>query len=316
MALREEFSYPSSDGRHQIHALRWLPEESGPRAVVQLVHGISEHMGRYDGFAAYLADHGFAVVGHDHLGHGKTARGRREYGFLGEQNGWAYLVHDTRTLRELTGERFSGLPHFLMGHSMGSFVVRTYLIDYPGTVDGCILSGTGQEPPFLVAFGRGLSGLLLRIKGGNHVSGLVTALSLGAYNRQFRPTRTSADWISRDQAVVDAYVRDPMCRFVPTVGMFHDMMEGLQFISDPRNLRRMDPYTPVYLFSGDADPGGSRGKGVRKVAGFFRESGCRDVTVKLYPGGRHEMLNEINRDTVYQDVLDWLELHIMTKEGG
>ena len=124
------------------------------------------------------------------------------------------------------------------------------------------------------------------------------------------------DRISRDQAVVDAYVRDPMCRFVPTVGMFHDMMEGLQFISDPRNLRRMDPYTPVYLFSGDADPVGSRGKGVRKVAGFFRESGCRDVTVKLYPGGRHEMLNEINRDTVYQDVLDWLELHIMTKEGG
>ena len=234
----------------------------------------------------------------------------------GKPPGWTYLVHDAHTLRELTGERFSGLPHFLMGHSMGSFVVRTYLIDYPGTVDGCILSGTGQEPPFLVAFGRGLSGLLLRIKGGNHVSGLVTALSLGAYNRQFRPTRTSADWISRDQAVVDAYVRDPMCRFVPTVGMFHDMMEGLQFISDPRNLRRMDPYTPVYLFSGDADPVGSRGKGVRKVAGFFRESGCRDVTVKLYPGGRHEMLNEINRDTVYQDVLDWLELHIMTKEGG
>ena len=310
MALREEFSYPSSDGRHQIHALRWLPEESGPRAVVQLVHGISEHMGRYDGFAAYLADHGFAVVGHDHLGHGKTARGRREYGFLGEQNGWAYLVHDTRTLRELTGERFSGLPHFLMGHSMGSFVVRTYLIDYPGTVDGCILSGTGQEPPFLVAFGRGLSGLLLRIKGGNHVSGLVTALSLGAYNRQFRPTRTSADWISRDQAVVDAYVRDPMCRFVPTVGMFHDMMGGLQYIWKTENLNKMDKSTPVYFMAGDGDPVGNYGEAVKKVYERFLKTGCKDVKLKLYKDGRHEMLNELNKDEVYADVLEWLNSKI------
>ena len=135
-------------------------------------------------------------------------------------------------------------------------------------------------------------------------------LSLGVYNRKFAPNRTGADWISRDNAVVDAYVADPLCSFLPTAGMSRDMMEGLQFIADPNNLAKMDPDTPICLFSGEQDPVGSMGAGVRKVYGFFQDAGVRDVTMKLYPGGRHEMLNEINRDEVYQDVLTWLENHM------
>ena len=195
MVIKQEFTFPSSDGVHTVAAAWWRPE-GPPRGVVQLVHGISEHIGRYDSFARFLAEHGFAVVGHDHLGHGRTARNPLEFGWFADRDGWKHVVKDVRALRERVGAEYPGLPCFLLGHSMGSFVVRGYLMFWPGTVDGAILSGTGQEPPFLVAFGRGLSGLLLRIKGGNHVSGLVTALSLGAYNRQFRPTRTSADWIS------------------------------------------------------------------------------------------------------------------------
>ena len=309
MVTTQEFTYPSSDGLHQIHAVWWLPASGTPRAVVQLVHGISEYILRYDPFARFLAEQGFAVVGHDHLGHGGTAKGPEEYGFFAEQDGWKYVLRDARALRELAGERFGGLPYFLMGHSMGSFVARGYLIAYPGTVDGAILSGTGQEPPAAVALGRLLSALFSKTRGPKAHSNLLNALSVGAYNKQFAPNRTGADWISRDEAVVDAYVRDPLCRFLPTVGMFHDMMVGLQFLVKPEHLRRMSPDTPVYFFSGDKDPVGASGAGVRKVAGLFTQYGVRDVTVKLYPGGRHEMLNERNRDEVFQDTLGWLEAH-------
>lgn len=307
MADRQEFFFPSHDGVHQCHAVEWRPEGRAPRAVVQLVHGISEYILRYDGFARFLADRGFLVVGHDHLGHGGTASGRSEYGFLAERDGWRHLVEDVRSLRVRTGEAHPGLPYFLLGHSMGSFVARTYLIDYPGTLDGCILSGTGQEPGALVAFGHLLTGVLGCGWGKRKVNALVKALTLDPYNKKFAPNRTSADWISRDTAVVDAYCADPLCSFYPTVGMNHDMLGGLRYIANRANLARMDTNTPVYFFSGDADPVGQEGQGVQKVAGWFRDAGGRDVTVKLYPGGRHEMLNETNREEVYQDVLGWLE---------
>lgn len=309
MASKEEFYFPSSGGEHQVHAIRWLPEGE-PKAVVQLVHGISEYIDRYDAFASYLTGHGYAVVGHDHLGHGLTARrGRREFGFLAPKDGWSCLVRDVHALREMTGAQFPGRPYFLLGHSMGSFVCRTYLIDHPAAVDGCLLLGTGQESPLLVSLGKAVSALLIRVKGPKFISRLITFFSLGVYNLKFRPNRTLADWISRDNDVVDAYVSDPLCRFVPTVSMFHDMMTALQYISAPGNLSRMDPDTPVGLFSGGDDPVGGQGRGVRKVEGFFRRAGCRDVSVKLYPGGRHEMLNEINREEVYADLLGWLEGH-------
>ena len=193
---------------------------------------------------------------------------------------------------------------------MGSFVARTYLIRWPGTLDGCILSGTGQESAATVSFGKGVLAMFGAIRGYHIPCKFFNDLSLGVYNKKFAPNRTGADWISRDNDVVDAYVADPLCSFLPTAGMSRDMMEGLQFIADRDNLAKMDPDTPVYLFSGDQDPVGAMGEGVRKVYGFFQDAGVRDVTMKLYPGGRHEMLNEINRDEVYQDVLTWLENHM------
>lgn len=308
MTTFQEFTLSSTDGCHQLHTCLWMPSQP-PRAAVQLVHGISEHMGRYDDFARFLNDRGFAVLGHDHLGHGRTA-GPGEFGFLGERDGWDHLVQDISAVRQTGAARFPKLPYAILGHSMGSFAVRTYLIRYPGTVDAAILSGTGQEPAPLVALGKALSSLLAALRGSNSRSNLVTSLSLGAYNRQFRPNRTANDWISRDEAVVDAYNADPYCQFVPTVGMFRDMMGGLQIIADPDNLAKMDPATPVLFFSGGRDPVGASGKGVQKVAGLFRAAGVRDVTVKLYPEGRHEMLNERNREEVYRDVLGWLEGHL------
>ena len=303
MADRKEFFFPSSDGEHQVHAVLWLPEEGSPKAVVQIVHGICEYALRYEDFALFLTQHGYAVAGSDHLGHGLTARGPEEYGYFTD---WFQLTRDVRTLRTLMGERFPGIPYFLLGHSMGSFQARTYLIDYPGTLDGCILSGTGQENALTVAFGKFVTSL-----GDPHkVNKLFLNLSLGAYNRKFAPNRTTADWVSRDEALVDKYLADPLCNFRTTAGMNHAMMVGLQYIADKKNLAKMDPDTPVALFSGDADPVGGMGKGVKTVHGFFREAGCRDLTMKLYPGARHEILNEINREEAYADILGWLDARI------
>lgn len=301
----KEFYYPSSDGIHQCYAREWLPE-GPPRAVVQLIHGVAEYVGRYDSFASWLAGHGFLVAGEDHLGHGRTVEDEK-YGCFGPKNGWNLVTRDIRRLRELEGERYPEVPYFLLGHSMGSFLARTYLINYPGTVTGAILSGTGQEGAATVAMGKLLCNVLCRTKGPEYHSNLVHSMALGAYNKQFAPNRTSADWISRDEQVVDKYLLDPLCTFQPTVGMYRDMMGGLQYIADPKNLRKMYKTTPIYFFSGDHDPVGQSGKGVQKVAGFFRSAGCTDVTVKLYPNGRHEMLNELNKQEVYQDILSWLE---------
>lgn len=305
MAETEKFSFPSCDGMHQIRARLWLPQQP-PRGVVQIVHGVAEHMGRYEDTARYLTEHGFAVCGEDHLGHGLTAEGGT-FGYFGPKNGWDTVVQDVHQLRQRMGERFPGLPYFILGHSMGSFLTRTYLIRWPGTVTGAVLSGTGQEAGALVAFGQRLSALLCRIKGPDYVSPLVYQLSLGNYDRAFRPNRTDSDWLSRDQDSVDAFLADPLCGFQPTVGMFRDMLGGIRYIGDPVNAVRMDQYTPVLFLSGDHDPVGSMGRGVRRVEKLFREAGCRDVTVKLYPGARHEILNETNRAEVQQDLLDWLE---------
>lgn len=302
MAQRQEFTVPSADGVHQLHAVLWLPE-GRPKAVVQLVHGICEYALRYEPFACFLTEHGFAVVGHDHLGHGLTAKGPEEYGYF---TNWWDLVHDVRAVQLEAEETCPTQPYFLLGHSMGSFVARTFLIDYPGAVDGCILSGTGQESALTVAAGKFLTGL-----GDPHkVNKLFYDLSIGAYNRKFAPARTGADWICRDEAVVDAYLADPLCNFPTKAGMNHAMMAGLQYVARKKNLERMDKDTPVYFFAGDADPVGAMGKGVKKVAGWFREVGVKDVTVKLYRGGRHEMLNETNREEVFQDTLSWLENHL------
>lgn len=300
------FRFLSADGEHQIFARQWLPDCENPCGIVQIAHGISEYIDRYAPVARFLASHGFIVVGCDHLGHGRTALSRDEYGFFAEQRGWSIVTADIRRLRVIMGEQYPDLPYFLLGHSMGSFLARTYLIDFPGTLTGCILSGTGQEPAPIVAAGRLVADAVCKTSGPRTHSKLIEQLAFGAYNKQFAPQRTRADWISRDNNIVDAYVADPLCSFMPTAGMFRDMMEGLQYIAKKSNLAQMDPSTPIYFFSGDKDPVGQNGKTVETVVGFFRQAGCYDVTLLLYPDGRHEMMNELNRDEVFADLLAWI----------
>ena len=307
-----DFTYPSSDGHHTIHAMEWLPEGEA-RGVVQLVHGVAEYIARYDHVARFLNDHGYIVCGEDHLGHGGSAT-QDEYGYFARYDGWTLVTADVRTLRQIQGKKYPGLPYFMLGHSMGSFLTRTYLCRYPGELTGAILSGTGQESALTILGGKWLAELICRTRGDRCVSDLLDKLSLGSYNTKFKPNRTPVDWLSRDEAAVDAYVKDPRCGFKATAGMFRDMMGGLQFISKPKNLAQMDKTTPIYLFSGGEDPVGSFGKGVKKVYGYFDAQGVKDLRMKLYPGGRHEMFNEINREEVMADLLQWLDGHLTKAE--
>lgn len=305
MIRTTHFHYPSARDGCSIHALEWAPE-GPPRGIVHLVHGISEHIGRYDETARFLAEHGFLVCGEDHLGHGRTVTDG-SYGFFAPENGWTLAARDVRALRKLEGARHPNLPYFLLGHSMGSFLTRTYLILWPGTVSGAVLMGTGQEPAPLVALGKRISALECRRLGPRGVSPLVHTLSLGAYNRRFRPSRTPSDWLSRDPAEVDAFLADPLCQSRPTVSLFRDMMGGLQLIARRDQLARMDPSVPVCFLSGQEDPVGGMGRGVEQVVRIFQDAGCRDLSLHLYPGARHELFHEQNRREVWADLLDWLE---------
>ena len=298
---KQEFSFLSADGKTSIHAAAWIPAVP-VRAIVELSHGVSEHILRYEPLASYLTQRGFAVIGHDHLGHGSSVIPGAPRLYLGPPGSWETATRDLDTCRRLARERFGRLPLFLLGHSMGSFLARTYLIRYPGTVAGAILMGTGQMPPALVAAGRVLAAREARKVGDRHSSPLVNKLAFEAYNQKFAPNRTGYDWLSASTENVDQYLADPLCGGDPTIGLFREMLRGIACIEKQENLKRMNRNTPVLFLSGQDDPVGDMGKGVRRAYRSFRRSGVRDVEIRLYQGLRHEILQETGREKVYADV--------------
>lgn len=283
----------------------WLPE-GAPRAVVQLVHGMAEHIARYDATAKRMNAAGFIVVGHTYLGHGEQAK---VLGWFAEQNGWDALVDDIHALRRQTQDEFSGLPYFLLGHSMGSFLVRTYCQRYEAGLAGVILSGTGHFAPMLVNAGLVIAELQCLFGMEKKPSMLLQNMSFGSYGKAFAPSRTAFDWLSKDTAIVDRYVADPYCGFPFTAGGYRDFFQGLGTLT-PSHLRTMDKNVPVRLFSGAVDPVGECGAGVKATAAELTAAGITDVTYTLYPNCRHETLNEVERETVWADLVAWLEAHL------
>ena len=301
-----EFTFLSSDGKTQLHAMQWLPEGT-PRAVLQISHGVAEHIGRYDGFARYLNEQGIAVAGHDHLGHGGSLPEGGTPVYFGDGTPWETVVADIQLLHEQLRREFPGVPLCLMGHSMGSFLTRTYLIRYPGTVKAAVIMGTGWQPKAVIAGGLAAAGAAAAVVGESGTSELVTNLAFGAYNKLFAPNRTSCDWLSADEENVDAYMADPLCGADATVGLFRQMLLGIRFNQRLGNLRRMDLQTPVLFVAGDRDPVGDCGKGVRRTYQEFLRAGVQDCTLKLYPGLRHEILNEkAYQKAIFQDIGSWL----------
>jgi alpha-beta hydrolase superfamily lysophospholipase len=305
---KEEFFYDSRDGKSQLHAVRYLPDEPEKiRGVVQIVHGMAEYFERYEEFAQFLTDRGIVVTGEDHLGHGKSVGKDGKYGYFCEQDPATVLVRDAHRLKKNTQALFPGVPYVIMGHSMGSFIVRNYMFRYGTGISAAIVMGTGMQPKALVNVSKAVAALQQLFCGSGHVSHLLDRLAFGGYTKGIENPKTSFDWLSRDAGRVDRYVEDPLCGFVFTVNGFRTLFELLARLNREENIERIPKSLPVYMVSGTADPVGDYGRGVRRVYDSFREAGMENVSLKLYEGARHELLNETNRSEVMQDIYRWLE---------
>ena len=298
----EEFYIPSN-GKGSLHCGMWKPE-AAPKAVVQLVHGIAEHIARYDDFARFLTARGYLVAADDHMGHGGSIGTDGVQGYF--CGGWLSAVADEKSLHDRVAAMYPGVPYVILGHSMGSFLLRTYLYTYPEALNGAIISGTGWQPAIAISAGLALCRMEARRLGETGVSPLLVRMMFGSYNRGFDKTRKN-DWLTSVSSVVDAYNADPLCGFDATVGLTRDMLTGIQMNENPENLARMEKPLPVLFVSGGKDPVGAQSKGVLQTIDAFKRAGMKNVTIRIYPEGRHEMLNESNREEVYSDILTWLE---------
>lgn len=305
MEVKEGF-HPASSGWGQIFSRSWVEESSEPRAVIVIAHGMAEHSGRYDHFARFLAENGFAVYMNDHAGHGRSAQIK---GHFADKNGWECVVKDLNSLMDQAVERHPGLPVLLMGHSMGSFLSRSFIARYGDRLSGCIICGTmGKNPG--VALGKAVAAAQMKLMGPRSRGERISKLASTGYNKRIEVPVNDSAWLSTDDAVCRAFEADPLCNFPFTAAGYYDLFTGLMEISSLEWARRVPKSLPIFLIAGDQDPVGNYGEGPKQVAGWLREAGVQSVRLKLYPGMRHEVLNEIGKEEVYQDVLGWLEEHI------
>ena len=302
--MKNEFYYPSSDGINQIHAIEWLPKGE-PKAALQMCHGMVEHIERYHDFATFLAGHGYYVVGHDHLGHGKSVTSADKLGFFHEKHGNKYVVEDIHQLKKDTQKKYPNIPYFIMGHSMGSFLVRQYIGLYAAGLAGAIIMGTGDQPDVVLGAGKLMCKMIAKIRGWEYRSKLVDSLAAGGYNKQFASKGES--WLSRNHANVEQYKTDPLSGYMFTVNAYYHMFCGMAKMNKQEKSGKLPKELPTYFVAGDKDPVGNCGKAVENVCKRYRDCGMKDVEIKLYPDDRHEILNELDKDQVYKDILDWLD---------
>lgn len=290
----------------KIHVYKWSP--SGEvKGIIQIAHGMAEHAGRYDYFAEALVKEGFIVYANDHRGHGQSAPSIEELGYISDQDGFSDMVTDMRSLTAIAKKDNPNLPIILFSHSMGSFLAQRYIQLYGNDIDGVILSGTtGKQGP-KVNVGIMLAKSLMKIKGRRAKIKLLDELAFSNYNKKAEPKRTKFDWLSSDPKQVDQYVADPYCGTLFTVSFFHDLFVGTKMIHRPELLKQVPQDLPIYIFGGQDDPVSDYGLGIMDLAKTYTQLGVQDLTSRLYPGGRHEMLNEINQDEVIADVISWIK---------
>ncbi len=299
------FVLSSADGA-ALHGYEWLPGDP-PRAAVQIVHGLAEHAGRYDRLAAALNQAGYAVYAGDLRGHGRTAPAPADLGFFASAGGWSRCLDDVARLNLRIAAAHPGLPIIMLGHSMGSFLVQDFIGAHGDTLAGAVLCGSDGPPSRLAAAGRWVARLEKMRLGARGRSPLIHALAFGAFNRSVRPARTPFDWLSRDPAEVDHYAADPFCGFVATVQLWIDLLDALGRIARPSHLARIPKSLPIYVIAGECDPVSARTRGLERLLAAYRRAGLARVTHRFYPGARHELFNETNRDEVTRDLIAWLD---------
>lgn len=291
-----------------IYVYKYEPiEKENINGIVQISHGMSEEAGRYKRFANYLTDNGYIVYINDHRGHGKSAENINRIGILAEKDGIHCIVKDLNKLTKIIKTENNGLPIFLFSHSMGSFAAQKYIIDYSEDIDGVILSGTNGLHGIEVDLGFLVAKVMSKIQGREKKAYLIDKLAFGGFNKKFKPNKSEFDWLSRDFKEVEKYIENEYCGVVFSNGYFYDLFKLFKEIRNINNLKKINSKLPIYIFAGDKDPVGKFGKGITKLYENYKKVGIENVEFKLYSGGRHEMLNEINKDEVINDTINWIK---------
>ncbi len=304
---KEEFYFDSRDNSSKIHAVRWMPDSENVAAVVQLVHGMAEYAERYEEFAVFLTERNFVVTGEDHLGHGKSVPEGGTKGYFCEQDPATVVVRDVHRLKKITQELYPGVPYFIVGHSMGSFILRNYICRYGTGIDGAAILGTGMQSGALLGLSKMLAALQGAFQGQKHVSRFLDKAAFGSYNNRIKEQRTAFDWLSRDEKKVAEYIADEDCGFVFTVNGFKTLSELIFRAKKKENLAKIPKKLPILVASGEEDPVGGYGRGVKKAYKSLSEAGLTCMELKLYPDDRHELLNELDRQKVMEDIGEWIE---------
>lgn len=312
MAREEQFGFLSKDGRTTIHAVKWVPESGMYKAILQISHGMVEYIERYRSFAEYMTEQGYLVVGHDHLGHGASITSEEEWGFFQEEDPSGTLIEDMHQLRTMIQAENPGVPYFMAAHSMGSYLLRKYLTIYPEQVKGAVLIGTGCEPDGTMKFGLFVCKLLAKLRGNHHRSRFLQSASYSKPYKKFDVYGKdhAKSWLTKDVEIVKSYYADPRCSFVFTVNGYRGLMEAVLYDNQMENVKKTPRSLPLFFVSGEEDPVGNLGEGVKKVYSMYEEAGLTDITYKLYENDRHEILNETDKDQVYADIAAWLNIRV------
>lgn len=312
---RKDFYIPSKDGVHRLHTVLWEPAGE-VKAVVQISHGMIEMIDRYEDFALFLNQHGYAVIGNDHLGHGLTAGNDADLGYFCPRNMSATVVTDLHRVTRYARKKYKNKPYFLFGHSMGSFMARRYLMTYGMELDGAVICGTGGRDWMTLTAGPVVANAVRLVCGDRFRSRLLEKTAFSTYQKRIPNPRTSSDWITRDTAVVDFCRSNKYCNFKFTVNGYRTLFEVLAFIQKKQNIERIPAELPLFFIAGGQDPVGHYGKDVRRISAQYERAGVEDVSLKVYQEDRHEVLNELDKDLVYKDVLSWLEVKVAERNDA
>ena len=302
----EEICYQSSNNINEIKAKVYLPNDlDNVKGIVQVVHGMYEYFDRYKTFIEYLLSNNYIVCGHDHLGHGNSVRDKEDLGYFADKLGYKCLVKDTWHLTRIMKQRFPKCKYAILGHSMGSFVTRCYMYDYSNDVDAVLLSGTIGPIKHINLAIKILNKYIL-IKGSKYRSKKIMKVAFSILKVNIRHALNKYSWITRDVNITEEYTKDKKGHFLFTASAYRDLLKLIEQANNISNIKKLNKQLPIYIFSGDKDAIGNNGKGVKEVYDILKKNKC-NVTLKLYPNGRHEMLNEINHNKVYEDILKWLD---------
>lgn len=304
-----------SDGQ-RVHLQQWSTPSIEPKAIVQIAHGMAEHIDRYDLFAQFLVKNGIFVYGNDHRGHGKTGENQKLMGYFSDHQGFEQVTDDLETITNLIKKEYPNTPIYLFGHSMGSFLARRYIQRSSEKIDGVILSGTGYYSIFVTTFAKLLASWEMGRKGKTSPSPFLNKLSFGSFNKKMKDAETDFDWLTRDKQVVNNYINDPYTGFIPTTTFFYDLFTGLQLIHDDQLIAKIKEQLPILFITGDQDPVGNKTLGVQKVIKQYRKHDLHSIESFVYKEGRHELLNETNKHDIYKDIYNWISQNVKKNRGN